>query len=218
MLHESIELLREDITQLPYVQRYGGLVIKAKRVELLENGMKIECTYPVACGVSFIDCFSGPTKYLDMIPNSNYTSIFYWEVLKWPTINLSKQGLKGNLKQFDAQVRLVGWLNLAKLGMLDQCSIAGQISSNLCDVIDGAYQFENSPFHAGGFQISFARLIGKEPDILFGEYSYSEAVKKCLLGPYEFFGMDFNMAIRINPKCVDQFTVGTPVECINLGI
>jgi hypothetical protein len=71
-------LLSPEISSLPYVDRYGGLVQTMHLI--VDNGTDngVPKRYPVACDVTSRDC-TNTGIYQDLIPNDSRKSVVYWE-------------------------------------------------------------------------------------------------------------------------------------------
>ena len=134
MIQSAINAILPKLQELDFVGNVSGLVIPISKITPIcdDQGNEIgsvKDTFPVACSMTADDCFK-QGKYELLVPDSRRDSIFYFEQLTGA--KLVDIGVKGNALKFQANVRLVGWLNLRKLGIED-CGKSGYFSlQTLC--------------------------------------------------------------------------------------
>ena len=101
-------ILRTYLQGLPFVDRLAGVV---RTVTITGEDGKRKA-FPVACNVTNADCTAG--RYQDLVPDSSRKSVMYFEDGGTVLTGL----LKGD-PQFRSTIRLIGWLNLKKMGLTD---------------------------------------------------------------------------------------------------
>lgn len=219
-----------DIDGEPLISNYGGLVFPISiptSIGQTDNGQEIlkEQVFPVACGINFSECIQ-QRKYQQLVPNSSYKSLAYWEQLGDATINTGEQKFapKSGLVVYDIPVRLIVWLNMAKLNINDegneQCSIAAPVALKIQETL-----FNNrNRFEIGGaygnstVEFIFQGMEAKDPAKIFGRYTYGKEMAKFMLYPYDMFSLKYLVRVRINRNCITLFTLGTTIDCpVNVG-
>lgn len=223
----TIHTLLENIAidGQPLIEKYGKLVFPISiptSIGQTENGQEIlkEQIFPVACGINFSECIQ-QRKYQQLVPSSAYKSLAYFEQLGDATMNVSEQKFapKSGLMVYDIPVRLVVWLNMAKLNINDagneQCSIAAPVALKIQEVLfNNRNRFElGGAYENGTVEFIFQGMEAKDPQKIFGRYTYGKELAKFLLWPYDFFSLKYTVRVRINRNCIELFTLGTPVDC-----
>jgi len=215
------------VSSLPLIEKYGGLVFPVnipEQIGTTDAGAPImrDSIVPVACGVNFQACI-GQRKYQELVPNSAYRSIAYWETLSDAVQNTREAAFvpKGNGIVFDISARLVVWLNMAKMNLNDgattQCSIAAPVALAIQKALFRKLGFDLDPAYQGATaEFIFQGQEAKDATKIFGRYSYSKnaTLATFLFYPYDFLSLKYLIRIRMNRNCVDAFTLGTPVDCI----
>lgn len=202
---EIAKILKSQIENLSFMDRVAGAVRVVRRQDVTDKGPIIK-TFPVDCDVTQKDCVSG--KYTDLFPNSKYKSIHYFEDLgaTVPT------GQDQSNFDFEARLRLVGWLNLQKLGKAT-CSVSHLAIAAILKAIE-AKNFNNDPFTR--IQI---KCTGIEPKTaaIFSKYSYSEEISQYLLYPYDYYAINFSVSFRVPYKCIQDWEDGIANNCNDNG-
>lgn len=201
--------LKTKILELGLTERFGGLV---QPVTQDVNGDSF--TFPISCDVSGKECFE-TGKYADLVPNSSYKSVLYFEQIGdvgRPEIT----GAKRNTIKWSATLRLVGWLNLDKLGETD-CAVTDQVVYTIIDKVtegNGVYDISNAAFTNAKMTVRLDRVVKKSPDI-FRAYSYSEFVGN-LVYPFDYFAVDFAVNLYVNKACLTAYVPSTPIDCVEV--
>lgn len=205
MVNEIIELLRTDIEALPFVQRYGGLVTTLEH----ETGSGREA-YPVSCNLSHADCFAAG-KYKNLAPDTRMTSVFYIEQIGDVSMQEAKEGRFRRAKgiRHSVNIRIVGWLNLNKLGITD-CDSIGPIVNQTLHKVSRTVNHMDTPFKAHDISFVSDGMEEKTPAI-FSRYTYDD-MAQAFMYPYDYFALRFKVSWVTTEECVGTFS-GTPVEC-----
>lgn len=212
MIRKVIQQVSHKITALPFVQRYGGVVQTVTKLDVIDEGLVIENRFPVSCSTTALQCWE-QGKYKNLIPDDSYKSIFYFEERDAFRL-VSRREMKGQGIEYSARVRLVGWLNLAKLGSQD-CELSDIIAFNCIGALTGSYTI-TTPVQ-GIVQIRPVGMVPKGLEI-FERYTYNEREVGFLLYPYDYFAVDFDVIMSMNPGCLDTFTPTTEIDCIDLTL
>lgn len=204
-MNEAIaNIIKSQIENLPFMERTAGLVKVFKRQEKTEKGTIVK-SFPMDCGVTQKDCNGG--KYTDLVPNSKYKSIHYFEDFG-TRISSQDQGFF----DFESTVKLVGWLNLKKLGKTD-CSVSHLAMAAILKTIRSEH------FNDGMFTRIQIRCTGIDPKsaAIFSKYSYNEEVTQYLMFPFDYYAMTFNVSYRVPYKCINDWVTSTETNCVDNG-
>lgn len=216
-----------EISGEPLIEKYGSLVFPLsvpEKVGETTTGEPIlkEKVFPVACGVNFQDCVAN-RKYQELVPNSRYKSIAYWEQLGDATMNQAemRQAHKSGLLVFDIPARLVVWLNIQKLNINNEafqsCSIAAPVALQIEKALHNraGFSITNDAYQNATVTYIFQGQEPKEYARVFGRYTYGNETAKFMLFPYDWVSLRYTVRLRINRNCVEDFTLGSPVECVD---
>lgn len=210
MIKTIVDLFQAQIQALPFVGNYGGLVrvITQNKVIDEKTGATKRIVFPVTCNAPS-DCWKHGF-HRAITPDSRNKSIFYFETVQEPAF-VKYDGPKMNRLLYSGKIRLVGWLNLPKLGFEKDCSIdEGIFYADFMEMLPGRYSIGGN-FASSMVQIGEPSIVPKER--VFSSYTYSD-VSKNLLYPYVYFALDFPLAISINKLCLVSPTIAAPVDCV----
>lgn len=193
-------ILNTYLTTLPFSDRMAG-VVKAVTFVTGTSERPVKKTIPVDCGVSQADCMDG--KYQDLVPNSKYKSISYFEDGGVRLVSINERDYA-----FQANLRLVYWINLKKVGKTD-CNVSALAVTNVLN------KLPQSPFNSGIYsrmRIKVSQELVKSAAI-FSKYTYDEAVTQYLMYPFDYFALDLTVDFLINKSCIIDWENGTPLIC-----
>ena len=211
MIQEVINTIKANITALPFVERFGGLVQVMEKYDQGEADQPKVSRYPVSFNVTARDCWE-KGLYLHLVPNSNYKSVFYFEELE----GLSLVRDDKNETTFRGTVRLVAWLNFVKLGWTDYPR-TGAVSFECLSALSGKYQPTSGILDGAAIKITALGQARKSPDI-FADYTYGSETIKFLMYPYDYFALDFNISLTINKNCAPVNIPDEDLSCLDLTI
>ncbi len=201
MVHTLAEILKNKIIGFDYVDKCAGIVQTA--VE--KDGENVVERFPVACNVNGTDC-DDEGKLIDLVPDDTKKSVMYFEDLGGAVF----QGKEKDDLKFMSRIRLVGWLNLNKLGKTDDCSITAKVVAHLMTRIETTKQTNPIPFTR--LKIEVENQMVKNPNI-FAKYTYAETRTQFLLFPYDYFAINFRVFYSINKNCVPEFNASAENDC-----
>lgn len=217
MINEIIKPLGDAIADLEFVARYGGIVNSVSRkvqIGTTDEGIPImrEEIYPVACGVSSAECWEG-SRYMDLIPNDNFASIVYFEQMDGMRFEkIEEVNARQVFYTFSERLRLVAWMNLAKLGIED-CNGGSAIQLALIKQLTRTYKNLSDPFDIQRLEIKPIVIEPKHQNP-FLKYSYDEQeVLGFWMYPYDYLSMIVECKITVNKNCLPDFTPGESVAC-----
>lgn len=211
MIKEAIKTVADEIQLIDWVERYGGLVNQVVKKDIIgDNGQTITKTFPVSDTTTAKECWE-QGKYQSLIPNSNYSSVLYWEQLTALT-NQQIIGAKKGVQELRARVRLISWMNLPKLGLSGEAGASAAFQ--LITTINGN-RIMAAP--NDNVKVRFEFLEKPQKDrALFSRYSYGDEIQNQLLYPYDYFALDFNLSIFVPLNCDFSLTISEPLTCITL--
>lgn len=194
MINDIANILKECICKLPFADKVGGLVEVAK-----VKDKKI----PVTCDYCYDKCIGNET-YLEMIPEAHLKSLFYFENDNGVK-NVLQRGCCTNI--YETDLRLVGWVNLKKLGVKD-CfattqiiqTIIKQIQCNDCVELKQPYSRIN---------IVDVSVLNKNPNI-FLKHNFKDNFR---FSPYDYFALNIKVQFILNADCIIDFEPQTPIDC-----
>jgi hypothetical protein len=192
---ELANILKSKIEPLPFADRVSGLVTVLSTREQKEGGQSITKKYPIASNLNHKDCLAG--RYNDLVPNSNLKSIIYFEDGGIRAMDLGIRDYN-----FESRLRLVGWLNMAKLGKANtHNTLSGAAIGSILSVLP------KSSFNEGSFTRIKVTFESEEPKSsrIFNEYTYDESVIQYLLYPYDYFAINLKITFNINMNCLTPF-------------
>lgn len=204
MNKELATLLKSKLSALPFIDMLAGLVQTVTTEERDANGVaKIQKRFPVAYDTNDTrNCTVGPERML--IPDSSRRSIIYFEDFGSSATNESR----GQLRGMSSSIRLICWLNRAKLVGDNYTEISGRMMSMILDKL-----ITRNPENNGMFTkliVKVARIPPQDP-ALFGRYTYSEVDRQYLRPPFEFFGIDLACTYFVNSNCINEIEWKDPV-------
>jgi len=195
------EILRNKLSGFTYVDRLAGVVQVAEKKDISKKISR----FPIACNVSGLDC--GEDGLLNfLIPDDRKKSVIYLEDLSGALF----LGRKGNDLNYNCRIRLIGWLNLKKLGHENDCSVTAKVVAHIITRLESSQQFNDAPFTR--ISITAVNQQQKSP-VIFNKYTYVQSLTQFLMHPFDYFAIDFVVNFTINKNCVPEFNANVPEEC-----
>lgn len=210
MIYLIDQAIRSKITALNFVERYGGFAMPVTADFPSDEGANRK-TFPVSCSLSASECFE-QDKYKNLVPNDAYKSVCYIEEVAINAFEFG--GSKRKSWTTTARIRVVCWLNYNKLG-LDDCKSTDRFALALIAAVmenNGYYSFDIDSIK-GAVHIQGAKIVEKNPNVVFGRYSYAN-MSHLFFWPFDFFAVDFSCGIHISGGCVPGLTLGSEVTCL----
>lgn len=188
-------ILKDRIAEFSYVDKVAGLV---RTIEYERAGEVIKI--PVASDVE--DALACDDSMLrEMVPNSSYQAIVYFEDRGFVPIRSRTRGLS-----YQSRLRLVCWVNGAKFSGDPDAAAKIEQQFHLA-LSSGTYNF--GPF--AGVRHS-VEGVAQKGHAIFSAYTYPDSARQYLLPPYDAFAIDVLTTLRVLRGCEDQVTVGND-EC-----
>lgn len=202
MTTEIADILKGYITGY-FVDRLAGKVRTVRFKAEKDGGGSTVQTYPVACNVSASDCVNN-NSYQDLVPNSGKRSVVYFE----DNGGMRMTGKVRGRQMYEADLRLVVWLNLKLLGQTD-CNYASSVYGHVTGLLP------MQPVNTGSFslfKVSGISMPNQDASI-FSKYTYDETVNQYILFPYDYFAMDIKVSFGIRPDCLPAIGEGDVSDC-----
>lgn len=177
------EMLKLRLQGFSYVEKLAGLV----RPVTHERGSKV--TIPVASNVEdVLQC--GDSTLLDMVPDERYRAIVYFEDMGLAQVKSRTRGIS-----WTSRLRLVCWLNTAKLG--GGATTGDQVAQQFMHALS-SHLYNSGPFIGVRHRITGMPTKGSS---LFSQYTYPDSARQYLMHPFDAFGIDIETEFRIKPGC-----------------
>lgn len=193
-----------DLATLPWVGKYGGIVRPLTMVFEGPEESTVEKTFPVSAD------FHDPDNcaqdfYMDLVPDSDKGAVLYWESAGDLTRQEFAEKGKRRYVIFQGNVRLVGWINLLKLGLQDEFGAVEVLTAPIIKMIDSTvkptqFQYKGLYFHR--VKWTFQGWEEKTPGI-FDQYSYED--NSLLVYPYDYFAMNWTVSFMISLDCLADY-------------
>lgn len=188
-------ILKDRIAEFSYVDKVAGLV---RTIEYERAGEKIKI--PVASDVEdALACDDSTLR--DMVPDSSYQAIVYFEDRGFVPIRSRTRGLS-----YQSRLRLVCWVNTAKFNSDPDAAAKIEQQFHLA-MSSGTYNF--GPFAGVRHSVEGVAQRGHS---IFSAYTYPDSARQYLLPPFDAFAIDVLTTLRVLRGCEDQVTVGND-EC-----
>lgn len=192
------DIIRGHIEDLDFVDKIAGLTSVTYFDVKNSEGELVQKAVPIACCVTANDCKEG--AYNDLMPDSKYKTVIYFE----------DRGVKfvkkeGNWKYFQSDLRLVCWINVAKILGDDcksgtACTLAAHLIAEIIRVLP------DFPEHHTPFGFVYSEVTSQEirSNSIFSSYTYDEKHSQYLMYPYDYFALDVQTDFAI---CLKESTV-----------
>lgn len=218
MVSKVIELFKTDITALPFVERYGGLTTRVNKTVELSSGLLVKKSYPVSSSVSGQQCWEN-NRYLDLVPNSQFKSVIYYEQVRDTLLSEEVAGRRSKMNRFETEIRLVGWINLAQVG-ITETSINYKLIPTILKAlyepkdVPSGHDLENIVYKV---EISNIILESKEytRNEIFGKYNYDTS-DRIFFYPFDYFSLRFKLTWHSPINCEIDLGLTAPISCIDL--
>lgn len=213
MIESALSTIYQDLTSLPFVQRFGGLVRIVSRQERTENQLVVKQTFPIAQGINDYECWN-LGKYEHLVPNDRLASVFYFEDVG----DFTYQGRYANsrhLLHFSGQARLVGWLNLPMIGKdsnIPESLTYSAIQVHLLKTLNKTYNNVTQPFKMYKVVFSVASEENRH-NSPFEKYSYDE-YQQFLIYPFDWISLVVKVDLIVAPDCLGDLTLNE-YDCVD---
>ena len=228
--------LQSNILDLPYIDRYGGVVRPVPiRVETEIEGQYVTKNYPIGRMVAGGICTEGEQSNI-FEPNADFKSVSYLEqveTLASVRIAPYKYNVRENVWLFRERFRFVCWMNITQFSKYIVDPMSGEpmvdgegnapvepyISTTRFELaalkaVVGKYEIlaEENEGLLGKMKVEPYGVVRHSPREVFGRYEYSE-YEWAFVYPYDFFAVEFETEILIPSSCIGEMEAGIPIKC-----
>lgn len=184
-------IIRGHIEGLDFVDKISGMVAPLTFDIKGPDNSTVQKTFPIACCVSADDCKEG--AYNELMPNSAYKTVIYFE-----DGGVSFNRHEGHWKYYTSKLKLVCWINVAKI-LGDACNegTACTLSAHL--IVEILRAIPEFPGHHAPFNHVYTEVLGQDirnPSI-FSAYTYDEKHSQYLMYPYDYFALDLQTTFAV---------------------
>lgn len=199
MNKELATVLKNNLAGLPFLHLLCGMVQTLTYDDPIgEEGGMIQKKVPVTYDHNDVACNG---KEINPIPHSSKRSIIYFE-----DFGIGVQGKERGLTKFQSSLRLICWMNRAKLVADHYTPVSGRAMAAIIQQIANKNPFSNGLFQR--LSVKVARIPPQDAG-LFGRYTYNEPDRQYLRPPFEFFGIDFQIDFNTDSNCLEGITWNT---------
>lgn len=184
-------IVKSYISDLAFVDKIAGLVSTIYVDVTDENNNRTQKSFPVACCTTADDCKNG--AYNDLTPNSAYRTVIYFED---GGVTFNRQ--RGVFKYFTSRLRMVCWINVAKL-YSDDCYNDNPCTAStrlITEIIRSIPDFPQDYSPLMQVRSKITNQVIRDNSI-FGKYTYNEKQTQYLLAPYDYFALDIETEFAI---------------------
>lgn len=192
-------IIKSQIEDLSFVDKIAGLVTTVYMNITDENDNKVQKSFPVACCTTAEDCKAG--AYNDLCPNSAYKTVIYFE-----DGGVSFSRAAGNYKYYTSRLRLVCWINVAKL-LLDECYNEDTCTISAALIAEIIRALPAFPVHYDYFDFVYHEVTGQQvhSNSIFAGYTYNEKQTQFLMYPFDYFALDIETQFAICLKSTEVY-------------
>jgi hypothetical protein len=206
------ETLKNKILPLGFCERFGGIAVP---FEIYTANNKL-VRVPVTFGVDGQACYESG-KLFDLSPNDAYRSVMFFEDQTGSTV--VTQG-KTHFS-FSGTFRLLGWLNLAKLGHEEGGYFTDLVVGTIVKtLLSGDRSTVLTIDDFGGtlegavVQVETVSIPRKDRS-LFSRYTAAEW-QQAFVYPFDFFAIDIQARITVGRNCFTEADATDPITCITI--
>jgi hypothetical protein len=203
------DIIRHHIENLDFVDKIAGLTAVTYFDMRDKDNNLVQKSFPIACCVSGEECLK-EGAYNDLMPNSQYKTVIYFE-----DMGVSFVRSESNWKYYTSNLRLVCWINVAKI-LLDDCKTGKACTMSahiIAEIIRALPQF---PSYHSPFSHVYSEVVNQEvrSNSIFSQYTYDEKHIQYLMYPFDYFALDIQTQFAIclketavyNPDCAEPDT------------
>lgn len=196
MINAITNTIKTRLMELAWAERVGGLTMPVTKYDA--DGRQ-EFVFPITNDIEGKACVE-MGRYFDMVPNSRYKSALYIE--QTGPVRFVQYEKKYTLLQFATDLRVVGWLNLSKMGYTDAAQsdiFSVQVAGKLLET-RGIMQVGDDRYSGA---LVYVDLIGEaeKNQSIFSRYTY-QRFANFLIYPFDFFAFDIRATFVVNTNCV----------------
>lgn len=211
MLESICLIIRAHLSELPFIERHAGLVDVLRRAKIVGEGPDRKPVgwevYPVAYGTSFDRCWEDGT-YKALVPDTSLGGLAFFHDVGNGVQMTGVTGPKEGVLQFSFRVRLLVWLNLARLG-IESGNVTPKIAPLICAKLYGRQLVD---FNGGPEEQMFKTVkvtnvtqVARSPR-MFEPFTFAEENRysALFLWPYDYAGFDISGSFDVPRTCLPE--------------
>jgi hypothetical protein len=192
-------IIKARIEGLDFIDKIAGLTAVTYFDIKGADGNLVQKSFPIACCVTAADCKEG--AYNDLMPNSEYKTVIYFE-----DGGISFNKSESNWKYYTSKLRLVCWINVAKILEEDckngtTCTLAAHLIAEIIRTLP-AFAKNYPPF-----DFVYSEVVDQviRSNSIFAAYTYDEKHAQYLMYPYDYFALDIQTSFAICLKSTNIY-------------
>ena len=223
MVAAIADILKAQLSGLDWIERFGGLVIEAKKADTrkADNGDVVTVgwqSWPVACDVNVERCFEDAAKLKWFIPESSLAAVAYFvdnggtSFVGFDEFTPRRGGL---IYRFN--LKFVCWMNMKRLGdaiTSGECWVADKLVPYvIAEFFGTAPGAAATVFDAGTpkalayrqVEVTSVSQVQKSPQI-FAPFSFWNLPDKqaMFVWPYDYFALQIQGTFVLNRFCLPE--------------
>lgn len=218
MVSVIADILKANLTNLQWMERFGGLVVAAQKPTTKQGAGGTHVVtghevYPVACSVNMENCWENNAfRYFE--PDSKKSAVAFFVDNGGCSLKVI-EGPKNQFYKFTFDIKFLCWLNSARLGETitnNNCLPAGRIAPYVLTEMAGEKSaigvfgggIEETIFQA--VEVTNVRQLVKSPS-MFEPFTFAREgiAKNLFIYPYDYFGLIIQGTFVINKNCLPDF-------------
>lgn len=206
MINSAVSQYQTDLTNLAWVENYGGITRLVKHPQKSEELVQ----YPVSPFVSFSECWNEGI-YKALVPSDNIASVVYYEEDSNTIHNKTSiiSGSSNNIELYETPVRLICWINLNKLG-LDHTTDKSGFVNDLLNIFS-----TTKTSNGARIEVNFREVDSEdETKTVFEKYNYKD-FEKLLYYPYMAISIRLTFRQIGKQSCFASQAVNAEITCKN---
>jgi len=196
MINAVCNTIKRRLSDLDWVDRIAGLTIPATKYSAEGNP---EFVFPISHDADVVDCVQ-QGKYWDLVPNKSYQCALYIE--QQGPLRFDSFEKKYAWMNFTADLRIVGWVNLSKMGYTDPAKSGLFSVSVIAKLLEdrGVIEVEDSDYTGAKVYVEIVGEAEKNQSI-FSRYTYSR-FSHFTIYPFDYFAIDIKVKFLVSTNCV----------------
>ena len=217
MIEVITNTLKDVLDNLGTVGRIGGLARPVEKHYFDADGEQVSYIFPVSDDVSNLLC-SETGRYEDLTPNDAYETVVYFE----SDGQLQDVSNMYERAELQGSVRVVCWMNYAKLGPSDQTpavlrNYKARLIRDFVRTLEGTGR--RHTVTETGFDGAIVRILGQisTTEDVYSIFSDYDLPQEVTLFPYSAFAIDLDVELITTWDCITSVTDGADWTCIDIN-
>lgn len=220
MVAAIADVLKAKLTDLDWIERFGGLVVPAAKANTVQSadGAFVNAGYqywPVACDVNVEKCFEEPSQLKMFVPDSSLAAVAFFTdgggTIYRGLANVPNRG--GLIYQFN--LTFLCWMNLKRLGeaitqgtCFASDAVVPYIIAKFWETHSAAEVFGDDTPKAKAYrniEVTSVNQLRRQPQI-FNPFTFANLPDKqaLFLWPYDYFGLQVQGTFTLYRECLAE--------------